>query len=139
MGTDSSSDRTRRIRELNDALRRSFVGGRVLVTPGVSELWFRRQRQLARNQRNLPCWGRGSPVGDQRLSFAVERSTAVGRWARRSLWSSPSSSENTITHKSYAGGSLDFVGANSPTDLASRPKRIILSDEIDKYPPSARD
>jgi hypothetical protein len=38
MGTDLRSDRTRRIRELNDALRRSFVGGRVLVTSGVSEL-----------------------------------------------------------------------------------------------------
>lgn len=46
-------------------------------------------------------------------------------------------SENTITHKGYPGGSLDFVGANSPTDLASRPKRIILADEIDKYPISA--
>lgn len=46
-------------------------------------------------------------------------------------------SENTITHKAYPGGSIDFVGANSPTDLASRPKRIILLDEIDKYPPSA--
>jgi phage terminase large subunit GpA-like protein len=48
-------------------------------------------------------------------------------------------SENTITHKAYPGGAIDFVGANSPMDLASRPKRIILSDEIDKYPPSAGD
>jgi phage terminase large subunit GpA-like protein len=46
-------------------------------------------------------------------------------------------SENTITHKNFPGGSLDFVGANSPVDLSSRPKRIILSDEIDKFPPSA--
>lgn len=46
-------------------------------------------------------------------------------------------SENTIAHKNFPGGSLDFVGANSPTDLASRPKRIVLSDEIDKYPLSA--
>lgn len=46
-------------------------------------------------------------------------------------------SQNTITHKEFPGGSLDFVGANSPTDLASRPKRIILCDEIDKYPVSA--
>lgn len=44
---------------------------------------------------------------------------------------------NTITHKEFPGGSLDFVGANSPTDLASRPKRVILCDEIDKYPVSA--
>lgn len=46
-------------------------------------------------------------------------------------------SNNTISHKEFPGGSLDFVGANSPTDLASRPKRIILCDEIDKYPISA--
>jgi phage terminase large subunit GpA-like protein len=46
-------------------------------------------------------------------------------------------SANTITHKEFPGGTLDFVGANSPTDLASRPKRIILCDEIDKYPISA--
>lgn len=43
----------------------------------------------------------------------------------------------TISHKEYPGGTLDFVGANSPVDLASRPKRIVLSDEIDKYPASA--
>lgn len=46
-------------------------------------------------------------------------------------------SDNTIIHKEYPGGPLDFVGANSPTDLASRPKRIILCDEINKYPVSA--
>lgn len=46
-------------------------------------------------------------------------------------------SENTIAHKTFPGGSLDFVGANSPVDLSSRPKRIILSDEIDKFPASA--
>ena len=48
-------------------------------------------------------------------------------------------SGNTIIHKDFRGGSIDFVGANSPTDLASRPKRIVLCDEIDKYPASAGD
>jgi len=47
--------------------------------------------------------------------------------------------ENTIIHKEFPGGPLDFVGANAPNDLASRPKRIILCDEIDKYPVSAGD
>ncbi len=46
-------------------------------------------------------------------------------------------SDNTIAHKEYPGGPLDFVGASSPTNLASRPKRIILCDEIDKFPLSA--
>ncbi len=46
-------------------------------------------------------------------------------------------SGTTIEHKEYPGGALDFVGANSPTDLASRPKRITLADEIDLYPADA--
>jgi phage terminase large subunit GpA-like protein len=46
-------------------------------------------------------------------------------------------SANTITHKEYPGGFLDFVGANSEIDVISRPKRVILCDEIDSYPPSA--
>jgi phage terminase large subunit GpA-like protein len=46
-------------------------------------------------------------------------------------------SENTITHKEFPGGVLNFVGANSPSDLSSRPVRVVLADEIDKYLPSA--
>jgi phage terminase large subunit GpA-like protein len=46
-------------------------------------------------------------------------------------------SDNTILHKQFHGGTLDLGGANSPAGLASRPKRIILCDEIDRYPASA--
>ena len=30
-----------------------------------------------------------------------------------------------------------MVGANSPASLASRPVRVVLADEIDRYPASA--
>jgi phage terminase large subunit GpA-like protein len=46
-------------------------------------------------------------------------------------------SGNTMLHKSFPGGNLDIVGANSPASLASRPKRILLCDEPDRYPVSA--
>ena len=46
-------------------------------------------------------------------------------------------SDNTILHKKFLGGQLTIVGANSPTDLSSRPIRILLCDEIDRYPVSA--
>lgn len=46
-------------------------------------------------------------------------------------------SQNTITHKTFKGGHITVVGANAPGDLAMRPVRIVLADEIDKYPPSA--
>lgn len=45
-------------------------------------------------------------------------------------------SENTLLHKTFAGGHLTIGGANSPASLASRPIRICLQDEIDRYPRS---
>lgn len=45
-------------------------------------------------------------------------------------------SNNTITLKTFPGGSLAIVGANSPADLASKPIRYLLFDEIDRFPPS---
>lgn len=46
-------------------------------------------------------------------------------------------SDNTILHKSFPGGHVTMAGANSPASLASRPIRIVLMDEIDRYPLSA--
>lgn len=40
---------------------------------------------------------------------------------------------NTILEKGYPGGDIVFSGANSPASLASRPRRVVLFDEIDKY------
>jgi phage terminase large subunit GpA-like protein len=46
-------------------------------------------------------------------------------------------SGNTTLNKRYPGGSLVLVGANAPAGLAGRPRRVILKDEIDRYPASA--
>jgi phage terminase large subunit GpA-like protein len=46
---------------------------------------------------------------------------------------------NKMLRKKFPGGHLTLVGANSATGLASRPIRVVLFDEIDKYPPSAGD
>jgi phage terminase large subunit GpA-like protein len=48
-------------------------------------------------------------------------------------------SANTIHHKQFVGGHVTIIGANSPSELASRPVRITLRDEIDKYTESAGD
>lgn len=42
-------------------------------------------------------------------------------------------SSTTIRMKHYPGGYLAMVGANSPAGLASRPIRVLLCDEIDRY------
>lgn len=42
-------------------------------------------------------------------------------------------SNNTILSKSFPGGTLSFVGANSPRGFRRVSKRIVLFDEIDGY------
>lgn len=42
-------------------------------------------------------------------------------------------SDNTLSHKSFAGGHITIGGSNSPSGLASRPIRYVLLDEIDRY------
>ncbi|WP_333594127.1 phage terminase large subunit family protein [Anaerospora hongkongensis] len=46
-------------------------------------------------------------------------------------------SNNTILSKLFPGGRLIMCGANSPAGLASRPIRILLGDEVDRFPDSA--
>lgn len=46
-------------------------------------------------------------------------------------------SGNTTLHKIFPGGAITMVGANSASGLASRPIRLVLCDEVDRYPASA--
>lgn len=48
-------------------------------------------------------------------------------------------SGNTTLKKNFFGGHITMCGANSPASLASRPVRIILADELDRWPVSAGD
>lgn len=45
----------------------------------------------------------------------------------------------TVLQKQFPGGHLTMVGANAPAGLASRPIRIVVADEVDRYPLSAGD
>lgn len=46
-------------------------------------------------------------------------------------------SGNTTLKKNFAGGHVTMCGANSPSSLASRPCRVVLCDEVDRFPLSA--
>lgn len=49
-------------------------------------------------------------------------------------------SGQTILHKQFANGAVvTLAGANSPASLASRPIRLVLADEVDRWPASAGD
>ena len=45
----------------------------------------------------------------------------------------------TILSKFYKGGRITLIGANSPSGLASRPIKILLCDEVDRYPPTTKE
>ncbi len=47
------------------------------------------------------------------------------------------STGNEILHKKFNGGHLTIAGANSPASLSARPVRIVLYDEVSRYPESA--
>lgn len=46
------------------------------------------------------------------------------------------SSSNTILHKKFPGGYLIIANSRSPAALASKPARLVLCDETDRYPKS---
>ncbi len=46
-------------------------------------------------------------------------------------------SQNTILKKNFPGGYITVSGANSAPSLASRPVRILVCDEVDRFPDSA--
>lgn len=57
----------------------------------------------------------------------------------RKLFPSPRSrdSGNTLLNKEFPGGVLVLAGANAPAGLASMPIRVLMPDEVDRYPESA--
>jgi len=63
-----------------------------------------------------------SPVLKEKMSVAVKEENGRSR-----------KSASTIRMKSFIGGYLAMVGSNSPSGLASRPIRVLLCDEIDRF------
>lgn len=81
------------------------------------------------------------PTVELAESFSKERLTPTIRDspALRELIKDPRSrdSGNTLLGKVYPGGNIALIGANAPSGLAGRPRRVVLQDEIDRYPDSA--
>ena len=53
------------------------------------------------------------------------------------LFDNKRTSGNKTLEKSYPGGSICIAGSNSPASLASRPIRIVIKDEPDRFAESA--
>lgn len=80
------------------------------------------------------------PTVDDAKSFSKERVAPMIRDTkilRELVKKTNRFEEGTVQEKSYPGGYVRFVGANSASGLASRPIRITLLDEVDRFPLSA--
>lgn len=82
------------------------------------------------------------PTVDMATAFSKDRITAGLLRSTPALRdkvkdSKAKDANNTTLHKVFPGGALSLVGANSPSSLASRPIRVVLCDEVDRYPASA--
>jgi len=82
------------------------------------------------------------PTLDLAMAYSKDRITAGLLKSTPSLRdkvkdSKVKDSGNTHLHKVFPGGALSLVGSNSPSSLASRPIRVVLCDEVDRYNVSA--
>jgi phage terminase large subunit GpA-like protein len=81
------------------------------------------------------------PTVDMAKTFSKDRLAPMVRDtpALRGKVKDPRSrdSGNTVLQKQFPGGHITLAGANAPAGLASRPIRIVLMDEVDRFPASA--
>lgn len=81
------------------------------------------------------------PTLELAQAFSKDRLTPMARdtpeLKRRIAGAKSRDGGNTMLHKTFPGGHITMAGANSPASLASRPIRIVLLDEVDRYPVSA--
>jgi phage terminase large subunit GpA-like protein len=80
------------------------------------------------------------PTVDMAEAFSKDRVAPMVRDTpvlRKLITSKSRDSSDTILQKAFPGGRLTMTGANAPASLASRPIRIVLCDEVDRYPASA--
>ncbi|WP_406867228.1 phage terminase large subunit family protein [Paraburkholderia fungorum] len=78
------------------------------------------------------------PKEDAAEQFSKERITPMIRVTpvlRELVGTSKTrNAEETLLFKAFPGGFLALAGAGSPDNLARRPIRVLLADEVDKYP-----
>jgi phage terminase large subunit GpA-like protein len=78
----------------------------------------------------LPTIELAETISKDRLSPMI-RDTPVLK--KRFAANKTRQSNSTILHKIFDGGRITLCGSNSPASLSSRPCRIILCDEVDRF------
>ena len=82
----------------------------------------------------MPTLGMGQSFSKDRLSTMLRDTPCLKNKVKEAR---TRDSNNTTLHKKFTGGHISIAGANSSAGLASRAIRILLCDEIDRFPHTA--
>lgn len=120
--------------------------------PGIYEIDIMASSQVGKSEIELNMLGRAIDVDPGPILYIQPTDKVAEDYSKRRIAPMISASptlrdkvyraksrdaNNTITMKTFPGGSLAIIGANSPSDLSSKPVRYIFMDEIDRFPLSA--
>lgn len=120
--------------------------------PGVWEIDIMASAQVGKSEIELNMMGRAIDMDPGPILYVQPTDKVAEDYSKRRIapmiaacprlrekvnGAKSRNSNNTITMKTFPGGSLAIIGANSPSDLASKPVRYIFLDEIDRFPDSA--
>lgn len=120
--------------------------------PGIWKIVIQASAQVGKTELELNMMGRAIDVDPGPMLFIQPTDTFAEDFSKRrvapmiracsvlqrKVYEAKSrDAGNTITMKTFPGGSIAFTGANSPTELAGRPVRYVFMDEIDRFPASA--
>lgn len=78
----------------------------------------------------MPTEGMASDFSKTRVDPTIKASEAlIGLFKQNAK-----KTDNTIELKTFPSGYLALYGASTPTKLASKPIRVLIADEVDRYP-----
>ena len=100
--TSTTESKTDHIRALNDAFRRTFVGGAVVITAGVEAMPLDQRRSLFQKVRGFEAFGEDNdPHGEHDFGAVdeagVRRFFKIGYYDRKTEFGSPDPADPAVT------------------------------------------
>ena len=100
--TSTTESKTDRIRSLNDAFRRSFVGGAVMITAGVEAMPLDQRRSLLQKIRDFDAFTEDNDPHHERDFGAVDEAGErfffkIDYYDRKTEFGSPDPADPSVT------------------------------------------
>jgi hypothetical protein len=100
--TSTAESKTDRIRALNDAFRRTFVGGAVMITQGVEAMPLDQRRSLLQKIRSFDAFGEDNDPHDEHDFGSIDEGGVryffkIDYYDRKTEFGSPDPADPAVT------------------------------------------